>query len=111
MSGFRGERSARGGGGRRFCGTSVNFRGDRPGPPGEISDRRCMKRESPVSTDLSPLIDLREARVLLGGISPQLLYRLIADGQLRLVKIRRRSFIRQDDVEALIERSTRRTAR
>jgi excisionase family DNA binding protein len=42
--------------------------------------------------------------MLLGGISYQTLYQLVADRSLRLVKVRRRSFIRRDDIDALIER-------
>jgi excisionase family DNA binding protein len=53
-----------------------------------------------------PLLNLPEARAYLGGISNQTLYRLIADRSLRLVKVRRRSFIYRADIDALIERST-----
>lgn len=56
-------------------------------------------------------MSLREAREYLGGISPQTLYRLVADGQLRLVKLRRRSFIRVADLERLVAASTRRGTR
>jgi excisionase family DNA binding protein len=55
---------------------------------------------------ISVLVSRDQARVLLGGISNQTLYRLIADRSLRLVKVRRRSFIHRADIDALIERNT-----
>lgn len=56
-------------------------------------------------------MSLNEAREYLGGISPQTLYRLVADGHLRLVKLRRRSFIRLADLERLVAGSTPRERR
>jgi excisionase family DNA binding protein len=44
------------------------------------------------------------------GVSRQSVYRLVTDGSLPVVKIRDRRLFRPSDVEALIERSTRRTA-
>jgi excisionase family DNA binding protein len=67
-----------------------------------------MTSDSIRARDNASLLTLREARVCLGGISAHTLYRLIDDGELKLVKLRRRSFIRRDDIEALIDRSTRR---
>jgi excisionase family DNA binding protein len=58
---------------------------------------------SPHDQPISKLVSRRDARALLGGISNQTLYRLIAERSLRLVKVRRRSFIRRDDIDALIE--------
>jgi hypothetical protein len=60
--------------------------------------------------DLAPLLDRAEARRYLGGISAQTLHRLVRDRELVIFKIRRRSFLRRVDREALVERSTRRTA-
>ena len=65
----------------------------------------------PCSPDASPtlpaLVTVAEARRLLGGVSGQTIYRLIADGELPIVKIRRRTFMRCADLEALIESATR----
>ena len=58
----------------------------------------------------SPLVSVREARRVLGGISAQTLYRLVRDGDLKIVKLRRRSFLRRADIDALIDRSTRKKA-
>jgi excisionase family DNA binding protein len=89
----------------------VKFRRARLRPLREVGDRAGMRPDAPTDTAVSsPLVGLREARFLLGGISAHTLYRLISDGDLRLVKLRRRSFIRRAEVEQLIERSTLRTA-
>jgi excisionase family DNA binding protein len=53
------------------------------------------------------LVSLRDARRTLGGVSNQTLYRLVADGQITLIKIRRRSFIRRSELDDLIRRSIR----
>jgi len=53
------------------------------------------------------LLSIPEARAELGDIGVTTLYALVAEGALPLVKIRRRSFIRAEDVEALIERNLR----
>jgi excisionase family DNA binding protein len=66
-----------------------------------------MNSRSPAARPEDALVSLREARKYLGGISPQTLYRLVADGDLRLVKLRRRSFIRIADLERLVAASTR----
>jgi excisionase family DNA binding protein len=68
-----------------------------------VSDRPGMTW----SPDTADLMSLADARSMLGGISAQTLYRLIHDGDLDLVKIRRRSFIRRGDLDELVERSTR----
>jgi excisionase family DNA binding protein len=47
------------------------------------------------------LIDLPTACQVLGGVSPQTIYRLIKDGELELVKIRRRSLLTRASVDAL----------
>jgi excisionase family DNA binding protein len=52
------------------------------------------------------LVDLSNTRSALGGISKQTVYRLVADGELGVVKIRRRTFFRRRDIEALIARAT-----
>jgi len=56
-------------------------------------------------TTTGQLLALREAQQQLGGIGRSTLYRLIESGDLPLVKIRRRSFVRAADVTALIERA------
>lgn len=67
---------------------------------------------APLTRNPAPLlIDLGTTRELLGGISTQTIYRLIADGQLELVKIRRRSFVTLSSLEALIRTGTAREAR
>jgi hypothetical protein len=68
-----------------------------------------MTRRDPEKADApAELVTLAQARLRLGGISPQTLYRLVADGELVLVKLRRRSFVIAGDLERLIERSSRR---
>ena len=52
----------------------------------------------------SSLVDIPTARRLLGDVSPQTIYRLIHDGELTLVKVRRRSLLRRRDLEEFIAR-------
>lgn len=56
-----------------------------------------------------PLVSVRGVCEAL-NVSRQTVYRLVAEGELPVVKIRDRSLFRLRDVEALVERSTRRTA-
>jgi excisionase family DNA binding protein len=107
MTGFRAARRAAGavGSDRTVKLTrSLRRRQGNAGDRGGLNSRRHESRR-----DLD-LLTVAEAKDILGGISAQTLYRLIADEQLAIVKIRRRTFIRRSDVDALIERSTRRTA-
>lgn len=53
------------------------------------------------------LLSIRETAETL-GVSRQTVYRLMAAGELPVVKIGDRSLFRPRDVEALIDRSTRR---
>jgi excisionase family DNA binding protein len=57
--------------------------------------------------DLSLLVSVPDARRHLGGVSSQTIYRLIANGKLRLVKVGRRSLIPRADLEALAESGSR----
>jgi excisionase family DNA binding protein len=66
-----------------------------------------MPDPSPITAPSSRLVSLADARTSLGGVSPQTLYRLAADGDLRIVKVRRRSFVPASDIDAYIARSTR----
>jgi excisionase family DNA binding protein len=50
----------------------------------------------------APLMDVDDGRRYLGGISRQTLYKLVRDGDLTIVKLRRRSFLRRADLDALI---------
>jgi excisionase family DNA binding protein len=56
------------------------------------------------ATAAESLLDLNAAIAQL-GVSRPTLFRLIADGDLPVVKIRARSLIRQEDLDALIRRS------
>lgn len=56
------------------------------------------------TAEANQLVTVRDARRMLGGISSQTIYRLVHDGDLTIVKIRRRSFIRTADLAALINR-------
>lgn len=57
------------------------------------------------------LLNVEEACRALGGISRSMLYVLIADGELEIVKIRDRTFVRPEDIDALIQRNvTQQTA-
>jgi len=55
------------------------------------------------------LLTVDEACEALGGVSVGTFYKLVADG-LPLVKLRRRTFVRPDDLAAFVERSLRRAA-
>lgn len=58
-----------------------------------------MNRETPA------LLSVTQAREALGGVSVATFYNLVNDGDLALVKIRGRTFVRREDIDALIERS------
>jgi helix-turn-helix protein len=58
----------------------------------------------------SKLLTVEQARTALGGISRTTFYALRAEGSLPVVKIRDRTFIRPEDIDALIARSTRQVA-
>jgi excisionase family DNA binding protein len=66
-----------------------------------------MDAESTSAPDMSPLMSVSAARAHLGGVSRETLYRLVREGELSIVKVRRRTFIPRADIEALIDRSTR----
>ena len=61
-----------------------------------------MTEPTAVTTQPATLVTIREACRLLGGISRPTLYRLVADGELRIVKVRRRSFIAAADIDAFV---------
>ena len=61
---------------------------------------------APIPDDPPP-VDLQTARTLLGGVSIQTIYRLIQDGELELVKIRRRSFVTRRSINAVINSAER----
>jgi hypothetical protein len=65
-----------------------------------------MDKTTGTGAPLEPLVPVLDARQILGGVSSQTIYRLVKRGDLRLVKIRRRSFIRLDDLQLLIASST-----
>jgi hypothetical protein len=79
------------------------------------NSRTVTEREGidPLSLDSDTtrpaIVTFAEAKRLLGGVSPQTIYCLVADGQLELVKIRRRSFVTRSSVENLIQTATRPT--
>lgn len=50
------------------------------------------------------LLSVRDTSEALGGLSKAALYRLIAAGELKVVKIGRRTFLRAGDVEEFVER-------
>jgi excisionase family DNA binding protein len=50
------------------------------------------------------LVDVATAREELGGISRATLYRLAHDGELPMIKVRRRTFFRRRDLESFIAR-------
>jgi excisionase family DNA binding protein len=66
-----------------------------------------MPRSLSTVPESHDLLDLNAARAALGGIGLSTLYRLIWNGDLPVVKVRRRSFIRRADVDAFIERQVR----
>jgi hypothetical protein len=49
-------------------------------------------------------VPVAEARQALGGISPAAFYELVQGGELRLVKIGRRSFVLMSTIDEFIER-------
>lgn len=51
------------------------------------------------------LLTVDETRLALGGVSTGTVYNLANAGDLPLVKIRGRTFVRAEDIAALIERS------
>jgi hypothetical protein len=59
-------------------------------------------------TTLPQLLDLAAARQLLGGVSTATVYRLVGEGALPMIKIRRRTFFRYRDLLSLIDRGGRR---
>jgi excisionase family DNA binding protein len=61
-----------------------------------------MPDRSATASPPSSLVSLADARAYLGGVSAQTLYRLVADGQLTIIKVRRRSFLRRSDLERLV---------
>lgn len=53
----------------------------------------------------APLLTVTDARRRLGGVSVNTFYDLVNNGELSIVKIRRRTFVRPEDVQVLIERN------
>jgi excisionase family DNA binding protein len=66
-----------------------------------------MTNRPPQDISALALMTTSQARQYLGGVSPQTLYRLINEEGLPLVKIRRRTFFRRSDLDALVRASTR----
>jgi excisionase family DNA binding protein len=60
-----------------------------------------MRRRNPVMTERAAY-PVSEARELLGGISRSSLYRLIAAGQIRVVKLGSRTLVPASEIERLV---------
>jgi excisionase family DNA binding protein len=54
-----------------------------------------------------PLLDVGQAREALGGISRGLLHRLVAEGELKAVKVSRRTMFRASDLQAYVDANVR----
>ena len=54
-------------------------------------------------TNLRQLYTIPEARGVLGGISHTLIYTLIKDGRLKIIKIGRRSFVSSTELMRFLE--------
>ena len=57
---------------------------------------------------MEPLLTVEDARVALGGVSVQTLYRAIRDGELACVKVGARTLFEPCELEEFIRRNTRR---
>jgi excisionase family DNA binding protein len=57
-----------------------------------------------VTGDPTQLLNVKEARTALGGVSRATFYSLVNDGDLPVVKVRGRTFVRKTDVSAFIDR-------
>jgi hypothetical protein len=64
---------------------------------------RGMSRNENGPAPVVELVDAAEARRQLGGISDQTLRRLVAEGRLRVVTIRRRKLFRRCDLNRIAE--------
>jgi excisionase family DNA binding protein len=83
------------------------------GTPPKASPHRCQSQDMSTEVDhagttasVRELLDFATAQRLL-GVSRATFFRLVADGELPVVKLRARSLIRPDDLEALIARNVR----
>lgn len=52
---------------------------------------------------MSELLTLEQAGLRLGGVSKRTVQRLVADGQIRVVKIRRSTFVSLDELERYVK--------
>ena len=63
-----------------------------------MSENRQPKQEPQASPGPRLLYPISEARYLLGGISNGMFYKLVGEGLIHLTKIRRRSFVTDDEL-------------
>src|ERR1700731_1896688 len=77
--------------------------GQRPGDPVDEEIRRENEKRfgepAPKVCGERRLISVAEARAWLGGISPTTFYSLVKEGELAVVKIGSRSFVRAEDLD------------
>src|SRR5262245_2531627 len=82
--------------------------GPQPGDPVGKETRRAyeeiFREPAPKTWTERRLLPVAEARQALGGISAATFYKLVQEGELRLVKIGRRSFVLMSTIEEFIER-------
>jgi predicted DNA-binding transcriptional regulator AlpA len=89
---------------------SLTHRAQEPQPPDPVDeqtrrdDEERFGERAPKTWGERRLVPVAEARQALGGISPATFYKLVQSGELRLVKIGRRSFVLMSTIDEFIER-------
>jgi excisionase family DNA binding protein len=66
-----------------------------------LGDALGMQRSTDPEIPIIELVSAAEARRQLGGISGQTLRRLVADGELRVVSMRKRKLFRRSDLNRI----------
>jgi hypothetical protein len=66
-----------------------------------LGDARGMQENTRPEPPIIELVSAAEARRQLGGISAQTLRRLVADGRLHIVSVRRRKLYRRSDLNRI----------